>query len=101
MSENKDFKAQAEEAVEKLKAAGAEAVNKINESGVIDKVKAAGEDVLNKVNESGVVEKVKGAVMGEDGKFDKDDLTRLGNQAADAAKDAVGKIKGFFSKEGE
>ena len=67
-----------------------------------DKAKEVGANVADKFKASSVGK----AILGEDGKFDKDDLNRIkdgavdaAKNAADAAKGAINKVKDMFGKD--
>jgi hypothetical protein len=66
-----------------------------------DKLEGAATEVKEKAGEA--VEKLKESnlgksVLGEDGKFDKEDVERLAEGAKEAVKGAVDKVKDLFNK---
>ena len=66
-----------------------------------DKLEEVASEAKVKVDET--VEKIKESdlgknVLGEDGKFDKEDVDRLAEGAKKTAKEAVDKVKGLFNK---
>ena len=87
MSENKDLLEQAEEAVKKVEEAGENVVEKVKEMDLVESAKGAADKAVTSL---------KSTFLGEDGKFDKEDVDRLADEAKAAAKGAVDKVKDMF-----
>ena len=96
-------KEEAEEKIEDLKdEAGAAADNTKKEleekaSKVVEDIKNAAKDIGEDLANSSAGK----AVLGEDGKFDGEDVKRLAGDAVDAGKKLFGKLKDLVSKDKE
>ena len=84
MSENKDLLQQAEEAVKKVEDAGENVVEKVKEMDLVESAKGAADKAVTSL---------KSTFLGEDGKFDKEDVDRLAASAKETADKAVESVK--------
>ncbi|MBQ7991839.1 MAG: hypothetical protein IJ252_02300 [Solobacterium sp.] len=92
----------ATEAFDKAKEVGANVADKFKASSVGKEIFGEDgkldKDDLKRMGEDFAGTKVGKAILGEDGKFDKDDLNRIKDGAVDAAKNAADAAKGAINK---
>ena len=98
-----NLKEMAADAVERMKVAGSNIADTVKASNagksVLGEDGKFGKDDMERLNENFKNSGIGKSLLGEDGKFDKDDLSRIGGQVKDAAASAADTVKGMFKKD--
>lgn len=98
-----ELKEQAQEAFEKVKEAGTSVAEKFKDSSagkaILGEDGKFDKDDLTRIGNDLKESKVGKAILGEDGKFDKEDATRIVEDIKVGAQETFAKVKDIFNKD--